>query len=42
MLQAFLAERMGGNVSVADAFPRSAVPLLLSGIAFVPFVLLVD
>lgn len=42
MLQTFLAQRMLGDISVTDAFPRSAVPFLFNGIAFVLFVLLVD
>jgi len=41
-LQALLTQRIPGDVSVTDAFPRAAVPFLLYGIAVVLFVLLVD
>jgi len=41
-LQALLAERVGGDVSVTDALPRTAVPFLLYRIAVVLFVLLVN
>lgn len=41
-LQTLFAERVGGDVAVADALPRAAVPFFLHGVAVILFVLLVD
>ena len=41
-LQALLAERVGGDVAVTDALPRTAVPFLLYRIAVILFILFVD
>ena len=41
-LQALLAQRMLGNVSVTDALPRAAVPFLFYRIAVILFILFVD